>query len=140
MPSPRPSGFVRSLYPRTLDLFRQNFDWRITGRWMLYSALVGVAGAFASILFAHLVEWVTGLAMGLAVGHRVPVPGGEAQPGFLFDLKQSLTPDRRWLFLLVPALGGLLSGWVVFRFASDARGAGTDAVIRAYHHQNGIIN
>lgn len=107
---------------------------------MLYSALVGVAGAFASILFAHLVEWVTGLAMGLAVGHRVPVPGGEAQPGFLFDLKQSLTPDRRWLFLLVPALGGLLSGWIVFRFASDARGAGTDAVIRAYHHQNGIIN
>ncbi len=44
-----------------------------------------------------------------------------------------------WLLLLVPALGGLLSGVIVFTFAPEAEGHGTDSVIDAYHNRQGQI-
>jgi CIC family chloride channel protein len=43
------------------------------------------------------------------------------------------------LLIVVPALGGLLSGWLVFRFAPEAEGHGTDSVIAAYHYHQGAI-
>jgi CIC family chloride channel protein len=41
--------------------------------------------------------------------------------------------------LVVPALGGLLSGLLVFRFAPEAEGHGTDAAVAAYHVGQGTI-
>ena len=46
---------------------------------------------------------------------------------------------RPWLLLLIPPLGGLLSGWLVFRFAPEAEGHGTDSVIAAYHQRGGYM-
>lgn len=136
----RSSSLVRSLYPRTLLLFQENFDWRITGRWMLYSVLVGAVGAFAAILFAHMVDLSSDFFMGELAGNVVPIPGGEAPDDYNFSLERSLNPLRRWLIPILPVIGGLLSGWVVYRFAPDAQGAGTDAVIRAFHRENSVIN
>lgn len=130
---------VRSLYPRTLLLFRQDFDWRITGRWMLYAVLVGVVGALAALVFTKMVSLVSSVALGTAVGYPVPWPGGEAPPGYVFDLERALRPTHRWWLFVVPAVGGLLTGWLVFKYAPEAEGHGTDAVIRAFHHKKGII-
>lgn len=44
------SLLARSLSPRALLRSEQNSDWRITGRWMLYSVVVGVAGALGAIV------------------------------------------------------------------------------------------
>ena len=44
-----------------------------------------------------------------------------------------------WLLLVVPTVGGLLSGVLVFSLAPEAEGHGTDAVIDAYHHRQGQI-
>src|SRR5215470_1715037 len=46
---------------------------------------------------------------------------------------------RRWIYLSLPAIGGLLSGLLVFRWAPEAEGHGTDEMIRAFHHQRGVI-
>jgi CIC family chloride channel protein len=46
---------------------------------------------------------------------------------------------RLWALILVPVAGGLLSGWLVARFAPEARGHGTDSAISAFHHQRGDI-
>ena len=46
---------------------------------------------------------------------------------------------NRWILLALPALGGLLSGWLVFRYAPEAEGHGTDAAIQAYHVKGGFI-
>ncbi len=35
--------------------------------------------------------------------------------------------------MLVPAVGGLISGILVFTWAPEAEGHGTDAMIRAFH-------
>ncbi len=39
----------------------------------------------------------------------------------------------------MPAFGGLLSGWLVYTFAPEAEGHGTDAAINAYHRAGGLI-
>jgi CIC family chloride channel protein len=41
--------------------------------------------------------------------------------------------------VLVPAIGGLVSGLIVFTWAPEAEGHGTDALIRAYHRGAGVI-
>jgi CIC family chloride channel protein len=44
-----------------------------------------------------------------------------------------------WILLLLPAFGGILSGWLVYTFAPEAEGHGTDAAINAYHNTGGLI-
>jgi CIC family chloride channel protein len=46
---------------------------------------------------------------------------------------------RPWLLLIVPAIGGIVSGWIVFTFAPEAEGHGTDAAIASYHYHQGKI-
>jgi CIC family chloride channel protein len=48
-------------------------------------------------------------------------------------------PMRLWALVAAPALGGLLSALLVYRFAPDAAGHGTDAAIRAFHREGGRI-
>jgi CIC family chloride channel protein len=40
---------------------------------------------------------------------------------------------------LATTLGGLLSGWLVYRWAPEAEGHGTDAAIGAYHQRGGEV-
>ncbi len=133
-----PAQVFRLFYPRTLLAWTQNFDWRITGRWMFYSAIIGVLGALGALIFAHLVSWLTKTVLLEGAGYAMPFPGGEGGSE-VFDLNTALQPARRWWLLVAPALGGLLSGWIVFTYAPEAEGHGTDSVIRAFHHERGII-
>jgi len=133
-----PAQVFRLFYPRTLLAWTQNFDWRITGRWMFYSAIIGVLGALAALIFAHLIAWLTKGVLIEGAGYVMPFPGGEGGIE-AFDLKAALQPARRWVLLVAPALGGLLSGWLVFTYAPEAEGHGTDSVIRAFHRERGII-
>ena len=50
-----------------------------------------------------------------------------------------LSSFQPWWLVIVPAVGGLLSGYLVFKFAPEAEGHGTDAAIAAYHHGQGRI-
>lgn len=138
-PTNRSTGLLRTFYPSTLQIFQRDFDWRITGRWMLYSALVGVVAALGAIVFSNLVDLVSGTALFRLVGYHPPLPG--AQPGTTsaFDLQAALSPLRRGLLFLVPTVGGLISGWLVFTYAPEAAGPGTDAVIEAFHEGEGRI-
>jgi CIC family chloride channel protein len=43
------------------------------------------------------------------------------------------------MLLFLPAMGGILSGWLVYTFAPEAEGHGTDAAIDAYHNKGGFI-
>jgi CIC family chloride channel protein len=54
-------------------------------------------------------------------------------------LTQHLGPHGLWLIPVVTTLGGLLSGFLVYRFAPEAEGHGTDTVVNAFHRQEGII-
>ncbi|MCA8994613.1 MAG: chloride channel protein [Planctomycetaceae bacterium] len=45
-----------------------------------------------------------------------------------------------WLLIAVMTGGGLISGALVYTFAPEAEGHGTDAAIDAFHNKRGIIN
>ena len=131
--------YIKTHYLRQLRLFDRSFEWKITGRWMLLSALVGVLGALGALIFTTLVTWISdGTLLGI-VGYSMPMPGGEGLDPAGFDLEQAMHPARPWLLFFIPTLGGLISGWLVFKYAPEAEGHGTDAVIRAYHQENGQI-
>lgn len=120
--------------------FTQHFEWRITGRWMIYSALIGVAGALGALLFAWMLHHLTSLALVRGVGYTNPLAGGEAGGNAQsFDWRQNMHLGRVWLLPVVSTLGGLLTGILVQRFAPEAEGHGTDAVIRSFHQQGGRI-
>ena len=52
---------------------------------------------------------------------------------------RSRYPRPWWLVLLIPTVGGLVSGLIVFTLAPEAEGHGTDALIRAFHRGGGLI-
>lgn len=49
------------------------------------------------------------------------------------------SPLSRWMMIGIPAIGGLLSGLLVFTFAPEAEGHGTDAMIESFHRKKGIV-
>ena len=94
---------------------------------MLYCALVGVFGAVAALAFDAAVELVQHLLLTGIGGYRPP------SAGVLDPI--ALVPDwpSRWWIPVSTTVGGLLSGWLVFRYAPEAEGHGTDAAIHAFH-------
>ena len=101
-------------------------------RLLFYSALIGVVGGLGAQVFV----WLSNLAerlflIGLA-DYQAPQPG-------------SLNPEPvigalgLWLIPLSTTLGGLLSGILVYTFAPEAEGHGTDAAVEAFHFKSGKI-
>lgn len=116
-------------------------DWRLAGRWFLLAGVVGMVSGVGAIVFFGASEWLFELAIGDWVGYSPRPPGGEAQAGeSAFESAEMLRGFVPWLLVVVPAVGGLLSGIIVFRFAPEAEGHGTDAALRAYHENRGIIH
>ena len=98
-------------------------------KWVVLGALIGVVGGLGAIAFYTALEVATQFFLGLLGGYVPPSPAGEGGAplpitGF----------ERWWAIPLIVALGGLISGIIVFRFAPEAEGHGTDAAIAAYHH------
>ncbi len=96
-------------------------------KWILLGALIGVIAGLGAVIFFNALELVTRLMLGGLAGYTPSTPIGEG------NLPLS-TPQRLWAVPFVVALGGLISGIIVFRLAPEAEGHGTDAAISAFHH------
>jgi CIC family chloride channel protein len=105
-------------------------------RWIVWGIAVGLLAGAAAAAFFLALEWTSWLVMHELARVTVPAPPGDA----LFAHEgPPAGPPRRWLFFLLPALGGLISGALVYRFAPEAEGAGTDEMIRSFHRSRGIV-
>ncbi|HEX3658916.1 MAG TPA: chloride channel protein [Pirellulales bacterium] len=98
------------------------------------SLLVGVISGLGAIVFFVACQWVFHIAMDMGAGYHPLSPGGEPPLW-----AETTGPLRPWALLLLPAIGGLLSGVFVFSLAPEAEGHGTDAAIAAYHFRHGEI-
>ncbi len=105
-------------------------------RWAWMSLLVGAVVGLVACGFYWILEWVEELMLHGLAGFRPPLPGGEAHAAA--QVGGAATP-RLWLLALLPAVGGLAAGLVAWRFAPEATGHGTDAMIDAYHNKAGVI-
>ena len=100
---------------------------------MLEAAFLGVIGAAAARLFMWMLHLCNALSLHRLAGYWVPVIEGGGAP------RQIIGPHGLWLIPLVTTLGGLLSGWLVYTFAPEAEGHGTDTAANAFHRKEGII-
>ncbi len=103
-------------------------------KWLLLGVVAGVIAGLAAVVFYTLTRLFEDVFMRELVGMAVPRALGE---GGSLDFRPNMGN-----YLLVPAataIGGLISGFLVYTFAPEAEGHGTDAVIRAYHYLQGKI-
>ncbi len=120
-------GKLRQLFNR--------YTLSTTGRLFLASLVVGVVAGIGAIVFFTLLQWLSHICLHELAHYFPPEPRGELSG---VEAIPSLN-IRSWVFLIVPTLGGLISGFLVFKLAPEAEGHGTDAVIEAFHHKKGVI-
>ncbi|PIE02552.1 MAG: chloride channel protein [Acidobacteria bacterium] len=105
-----------------------------SGKVLLISVLIGLLAAFGAIFFQLAVDLCKYVFLHQIVGLSLEGPAGEV------SLFHSDPSDYRWyMLLIIPPLGGLISGILVTRFAPEAKGHGTDGVIESYHFRRGYI-
>ncbi len=109
-------------------------DLKVAGKWLFYFVLIGLIAGCGAILFHYLCGLGMHYFLDLMAGYRPDAPAGEH-----LLLPHTSTPFNRWILLILPAAGGIISGWLVYTFAPEAEGHGTDAAIDAYHHKGGLI-
>lgn len=97
-------------------------------RWLVLSTLIGVIAGLGAALFYEALRLATDFFLGVLAGYHVPTPAGEGNSA------GSLHYSRAWAIPLVVLGGGILSGLLVFNWAPEAEGHGTDAAIEAFHH------
>lgn len=117
--------------------FRDTVDSKnikVAGKWLFRFILIGIIAGCGAILFHYLCGLGMHYFLDLMAGYRPSSPAGEH-----LLLPSTDTPFNRWMLLILPALGGIVSGWLVYTFAPEAEGHGTDAAIDAYHHKGGMI-
>ncbi|MDF1543754.1 MAG: chloride channel protein [bacterium] len=105
-------------------LLQQKFRFSNTNFLLLLAGFVGMATAFGALGFAALIEYFNGLFFGLTDQIL-------SEPTSRLDFKY-------WL-PIIPMLGGLLVGPIVFKFASEARGHGVPEVMNSVARLGGII-
>ena len=101
-------------------------------RLLLESAVLGVAGALSAQLFLWMLHGAQRIFLTGIAGYTPP--GAESGPS-----QAAMGPHGLWLVPLVTTLGGLLSGFLVYRYAPEAEGHGTDTAVTAFHRREGII-
>jgi chloride channel protein, CIC family len=119
-------------FPEFLELGEHRF--RSQGRLFLAATIVGVVAGLAAVVFSVACGAVTHVVLERTAGYVATAPEGEAR----FSAERAAgTPFHPLMLLLLPALGGLLTGLIIFRFAPEAEGHGTDAAIASFHHHEG---
>jgi CIC family chloride channel protein len=97
-------------------------------KWVILGAAIGIISGLGAALFFTALEVSTALFLGVLAGFQPATAIGEGGHAIT-------DPTRLWALPLVVAAGGLISGIIVFRFAPEAEGHGTDAAISAFHHR-----
>ncbi|MFO0749807.1 MAG: chloride channel protein [Myxococcota bacterium] len=110
-------------------------DLRFVGRTLLHTLLVGLAAGFIGAAFFWALESMSTLCLEDLAGYVPLRAHGEAMAA---GVSHEPTSFRPWLLLFLPALGGLLCGFIG-RYAPEVRGGGADATIEAFHHGGGFI-
>jgi CIC family chloride channel protein len=108
-------------------------EWGRYFRRMLLSVAVGVISGLGAILFDDLLQ--------IALKYFINLPTGYLEPGKgapLAGISGFVVPHS-WLLLVIPTLGGVGSGLLVYLIAPEAAGHGTDAMINAFHQRGGYI-
>lgn len=103
-------------------------------KWVIVGTLIGVIAGLGAIALYFAIQFVTEYLLTGITGFAPPVSGiSGGKPNY------TLGHYDAFLIPVATVIGGLLSGFIVYRFAPEAEGHGTDAAIDAFHNKNGKI-
>lgn len=115
--------------PKSASRSQRQTSWLLglapAAKWMVLATIVGLATGLVAVGFDALLHFVE--------LHTLRGPARMTGEGL-----ESID-SRAWFVALIPAAGGLLAGFLTWKFAPEATGHGTDAVIRAFHRTAGRI-
>jgi len=98
-------------------------------RWLTLASIIGVVAGLGAVVFYEALRLSTELFLQVLANYRVPTPAGEGNA-----LGSGIRYTRAWAVPLVVVAGALLAGYLVFTWAPEAEGHGTDAAIDAVHY------
>ncbi len=119
---------------RSLIKFVNKLDWKLSGKWFFLSSLIGVVAGLGAALFQVSSQAIAHYTISNYAGYHPAEPAGEYSP-----FEHGTTVFNEWIFLGLITGGGLVSGLLVYYFAPEAAGHGTDAAIDAYHNKKGMV-
>lgn len=96
-------------------------------RWLVLGSVIGVIAGLGAVVFYEALTFATHVFLGILAGYTPPGPAGQGAAA------GSASYARPWVIPLVAALGALGSGVLVYTWAPEAEGHGTDAAIDAVH-------
>ncbi len=104
------------------------------GKWVLVGLAIGVIAGVGSLALYEAISLVSTYLLTGVTGINLPTEaiGGQTAAFSFGTYKRLLIP-------VSTVIGGLISGFLVYRFAPEAEGHGTDAAISAFHYNNGKI-
>jgi len=101
-------------------------------RLFIFAILVGIIAGFGALLFDWVLRIAEHFLMFKAMGFIPPKPGGEGSVKFVL-------PRTKWLLPVILGIGGLIAGFLIYTFAPETEGHGTDSAIEAFHFNKGKI-
>ena len=110
-----------------------------TPRSIMFAPLVGLVAGLGAIGFNLMCLLITHLSLEWSTGYHQGGPAHDTEYHEVFSWGLPITDLTPWMLLIVPVIGGLISGWLVYTFAPEAEGHGTDAAIEAYHYEGGKV-
>lgn len=106
-------------------------------RWLAYGVVVGAVTGLVAAAYFWAVEYFRTVLLHDLAGLSLPAPAGEQ-----LHHATPLGAYRPWLVPLFTGAVGLITGYVVQRFIPETVSGGTDgtdATIKAFHQQGGLI-
>ena len=97
-------------------------------RLLLIGLLVGAVSGVGAVFFFKGIALGSQFLLHNILGYRYPTEGLN-----FADAASWAPPETVWLILPILLLGALVSGLIVWKFAPEAEGHGTDAALKAYH-------
>lgn len=116
-----------------LTSFYQSFQKNIlsgqAGMWVAIGILIGVSAGVGSLILYNLIRLISYLLLTGLTGFNPPLPGAEGGTGvYVVDI------SRRMWIPVSTTLGGLISGYMVYKLSPGSEGLGINAAINAFHN------
>jgi CIC family chloride channel protein len=99
---------------------------------LLDTFVIGLIGTICASIFIFLLDLISKFALGYIAGY---IPSDTINI-ISSHINHPFSPVN---LIIVIVTGGLISGFLVYTFAPEAEGDGTDTIIRAYHRTGGYV-
>lgn len=118
-------GLFTSFY----QFFQKNILSGQAGMWVAIGIMIGVSAGVGSLILYNMIRFISDFLLTGVTGFSPPLPGAEGGTGVY-----SMEIVRRLWIPVSTTLGGLISGYLVYKLSPGSEGLGINAAINAFHN------